>query len=309
MGWEAEHPGCVVVGVEESGPITDLVMTGANEAVRRNRPLAVISVAHPAGNGPSPLLADDRRTRRAPGPGRLDEALALVARTRPALKVTDFTLADTEVRSDHEPLASADLLVLGAHGSSGLQAFGPGTVSWRLLRAAQCPVLVIPDQGPGRTAGPDRIRRPLVLAGLSGEQSDPVVTAVAFAEAHRRHCDVQFLHSYSPQPAAQHPGGDLEQAVAVITAALARTSPVPGVRCSVVLSEEPPAAALCRQAIGAGVLVVAARSGSMAGLIDGAVSRAVLAVAPCPVLVVPWLLLHQQPDGRSPAHQTPSASF
>ena len=42
-----------------------------------------------------------------------------------------------------------DLVVMSSHGRSGLSRMLIGSVTDRLLRAAKCPVLVVPSQGKG----------------------------------------------------------------------------------------------------------------------------------------------------------------
>jgi nucleotide-binding universal stress UspA family protein len=296
--------GCVVVGLEERSPSTALLSVAADEAERRGAALAVVTVLQ------HHVPAPDSDTTSAPGHRRGE--LGLVSQVeslraeRPWLSVTIFPLPDDEVGSNREPLCSAALLVIGEHGTTGVRAFSPETVSWRLLRAARCPVLVVPDRARfGGLGEPDR-QRPVVLAGLSGKRSDPIVISAAYAEAWRRHGDLQLLHAYPPahREPFQH---TLLRAIDVVHQATRQAAPPPEIRTSVILSQDAPVTALCRQALGAAVLVLAARSGSMAGLISDAVSRRVFVEAPCPVLIVPWLLIDQDRTREATAEAAPTS--
>jgi len=62
---------------------------------------------------------------------------------------------------------SVDLIVLGAHGRSGVSRILLGGVAERVLREARCPVLVVPPGSvPGSTAGSDTARPPAEVETL-----------------------------------------------------------------------------------------------------------------------------------------------
>jgi nucleotide-binding universal stress UspA family protein len=279
-GPDPQGRGRVVVGLEEHQPSTLVLRVAADEADLRRSELAVLTV--PPEDEPIAANGEPKDD------GELQHRIECLRRERPWLSVSCFRMAAGEVRASVEPLTSAALLVVGAHGTTGMQAFGPETMSWRLFRAARCPVMVIPDRPPApELPAPGR---PLVLAGLSGKRSDPIVIRAAYAEARRRHGDLQLLHAY-PLGAPEHFESRLRAALDVVVRATRSAPPPAAVHTGVLLAAEQPEVALARQATGAAVLVLAARSGSMAGLIDAAVSRAVIATAPCPVLTIPWLLI------------------
>jgi nucleotide-binding universal stress UspA family protein len=295
--------GSVVIGFDGRRPPSHLLSAAVDQAIRRDVDLAIVTVVPDQVDEPDqPDLPEaEAATMFAEEPDawlQLRSDIKALHAQRPELRVRAYRLTESEARSDHEPLTSAKLLVIGAHGRGG-QALGPETVSWVLLRTARCPVLIVPDE-PSETASTDDprrpARRPIVLAGLSGKLSDPFVLGEAVAESQRRGGDLQFLHAYSPR-VYERPDQALQRALDVVVRALGQERPAAAL--SVVLTQESPSTALCRLAADAAILVIGGRSGSMAGLIPGSVSRVVIANAPGLVLAVPWLLIDRHSD-RSP---------
>lgn len=83
---------------------------------------------------------------------RLSEFVAkMVPHQSPDLKIREVVVAGQPYSSivdcaDNEHI---DLVVMSTHGRSGLSRMLIGSVTDRLLRAAKCPVLVVPSHGKG----------------------------------------------------------------------------------------------------------------------------------------------------------------
>jgi nucleotide-binding universal stress UspA family protein len=95
---------------------------------------------------------------------------------------------------------SADLLVLGTHGRSGLKKLALGSVAEAALRLAPCPVLTIGPHVPPVGPGPVEFRRILFATdfGLAANKAFPY--ALSLAEDHR--AKLILLHMVPPMPSA-----------------------------------------------------------------------------------------------------------
>ncbi len=95
---------------------------------------------------------------------------------------------------------SADLLVLGTHGRSGLKKLALGSVAEAALRLASCPVLTIGPHVPTVGPGPVEFRRILFATdfGLAANKAFPY--ALSLAEDHR--AKLILLHMVPPMPSA-----------------------------------------------------------------------------------------------------------
>lgn len=81
---------------------------------------------------------------------RLSEFVGKIAGRRPEdAKIREIVVAGQPYSSiiDCAEREHADLVVMSSHGRSGLSRMLIGSVTDRLLRAAKCPVLVVPAHG------------------------------------------------------------------------------------------------------------------------------------------------------------------
>jgi nucleotide-binding universal stress UspA family protein len=186
----------------------------------------------------------------------------------------------------------ADLLVVGAHGATGLSRTLLGSVAERVVRHAHCPVLVARHSPKSRT----------VL--VATDFSDPSLPAVAAAgeEARRSGAKLTIFHSIDlglslaaemPEPLTTAPFGfssgareELRDAVdRKLASALARY----GIDGDRVVAFGPAAQAILRYAdqLQAGLIVVGTvgRTG-LPRLLLGSVAEKVVRTAACSVLVV-----------------------
>jgi nucleotide-binding universal stress UspA family protein len=103
---------------------------------------------------------------------------------------------------EHARLHGGRVIVVGATARPLLERWVLGSVAERTIRAATCPVVVVPRRERGRpwfSANGDGPRTALhALVGLEGADGGPEL--VRFAADLRRHgrCDVTFLHLYWP---------------------------------------------------------------------------------------------------------------
>jgi nucleotide-binding universal stress UspA family protein len=178
-----------------------------------------------------------------------------------------------------------------------------GTVSRDLLRATSCPVLVVPESAHVRPANPATRTDPVVVGLADDPLSGPVLRAAA-DEATVRRASVEVLHCYaaahgeSDERARARAAARAGELVAAIRGEDERWSTIPH---SVVVTNEPAAQALCRRSTAASVIVLGTRGpGALAGLSLTSVSRAVVASARGPVLlVVPGTGWSTSPSGEA----------
>ncbi|GAB6899651.1 universal stress protein [Kineosporia succinea] len=265
----------IVAGFDGRRQHTRLLDRAAQEAERRHLPLT--------------LITDLRRrtsAERDPRGGRNDDAPGVVAAWRrltdavealrlryPLPDISGYCLDDEDIQPGAFPISAARLLVIGASGRHQTPVAEPGSVSAGLVRAAKCPVLVVPEETSPRPAGGP----PFVLAAVGSHESDAQVVAAAAQEARRRGCELQVLHV---EPSHGKAGWGVHEAV----------SSLPDVRFSIVRTTGDPGAALAELGRGAELLVVGSRPGELYRPIRESVTRGVLVQPPCPVLAVPRVL-------------------
>jgi nucleotide-binding universal stress UspA family protein len=304
--------GCVLVGLDEHGHPAGTLLAAADEAQRRGSELAVVTVVRPTLDPGLNLFGQrrDHHLAEATALQGLHEAAATVRSSHPRLSVTTYCLNENEVGPNREPLLWAELLVIGTRDRYGRQALVLGSVSWLLLTSARCPVFVVPD----RRHQPRGFGEPMTLVGVSEHPADAAVVRAAYAASKGRGGEVVLLHTYSLR-AGETPELGRERARNVLTRYLEQAPA--GLRVSVAVVEDEPAAALLRLAEDAELLVIGGRTGALSGLIRGSVSHAVLETVPCPVLAVPRHVADSQPgpitgltvhptDEREPAPVRPT---
>lgn len=280
----------VVVGVDGS-PSADLaVVEAAEEAARRGTRLVVLHAADPA------------VYEGGPAPAGYTAAHDIVARAAAAARAGDHpprvetaVVRATPVGALLDASRDAALVVLGARGLGTAHGLLVGSVSRSLAGRASCPVLIV-----RRNAGaPARFRR-RVLVGVSGASSRPAVE-LAVEEARLRGMRLLAMHAWTV-PAGMRARGLACRGIDFAAVARAQAR----MRLAAVLNGVPPSAgvrirqdvvrdtaehALAAASHGADLLVIGARRppgpGPHLGPYLGPVTRAVLAHAQCPVLVVP----------------------
>ncbi|MGF1647710.1 MAG: universal stress protein [Kineosporiaceae bacterium] len=178
-----------------------------------------------------------------------------------------------------------DLVIVGSHGFRPVAQMLVGSTSEAVAGHAQGPVLVVrhPTEHPHGH----------VVVGVDGSAAGTRALALAVDMAARDGGTVRAVMSVPPvidaagivsgpdEPALQKASDDLHAAVEGVTAA------TPGVTVEEHVVQLHPAEALLEHAKGARMVVVGSRGrGGFAALVLGSVSRRLVHVAPCPVLVV-----------------------
>lgn len=185
---------------------------------------------------------------------------------------------------------SANLLVLGRRGISGLDRLFAGSTSTSVGARAECPVVVVPHAwSPGD-------RRGRVVVGVDGSARSLPGLAMAVAEASSRSASLVVVHAWeSPAPYyvdVPEVGVTLDQWRRTAELAVAETvagwsERHPDVVISRVFERGHPVEALIAHAADADLLVIGTRGGGgIHGLALGSVARAVVAGSSCPVMLV-----------------------
>jgi nucleotide-binding universal stress UspA family protein len=174
--------------------------------------------------------------------------------------------------------AHASMIVLGHRGTGGFAGLHVGSVAIHTAAHALCPVAVVR----GRPTMPDD---PVVL-GIDGSPESVLAQAFAFEAARRRHAHLRVVAvwppAWTPPPLAQPSTDPLVR----------HLGDMPDRYPDVVLEPrlvhgESPAGALIGEARDGGLVVVGSRGlGGLRGILLGSVGRALIAHAPCPVVVV-----------------------
>jgi nucleotide-binding universal stress UspA family protein len=162
---------------------------------------ATAPVAMPAELTMRTLTAEERR--------QLTESLdRFVAEAAPG-RVTVTTLVDEAIGVAAAIVANAtalgaDLITLGTHGRSGFKRFLLGSVTERVLRTAECPVVTVPpratDAGARTVKGPPRIVCPVDFS-TSGERA----LAYAISLANEADARLTVLHVIELPPEVADP--------------------------------------------------------------------------------------------------------
>jgi nucleotide-binding universal stress UspA family protein len=85
----------------------------------------------------------------------------------------------------------AQLLVLGSRGAGGVAGLLVGSTATAVVPAAECPVLVLPDDTSVRVS-----QRRSVVVGVEGRSGDEEVLGAAFDEAAARGTDLIAVHAW-----------------------------------------------------------------------------------------------------------------
>ncbi|WP_159066906.1 universal stress protein [Cellulomonas timonensis] len=219
----------------------------------------------------------------------LDQARAELRLLHPGLRVSTRLVRGPMLASLCALSHDARLLVVGARGRRGRP--GTASISAHLVRYAHCPVAVVPAAG----AVAQDAWTPVVV-GVDGTPSSVAAARTAASAAAGRGVPLLLAHarpSTGPAPRPRRGAAprlsdpdDPAHDGAHKVAALIRAEQ-PGLEVRLALMEDLPARSLVELGRDAALLVVGSRGlGPVRGTVMGAVSRAVLRSAPCPVLVL-----------------------
>jgi nucleotide-binding universal stress UspA family protein len=152
------------------------------------------------------------------------EFVGETAKTRPApqLLIRSGPAAATILECATE--AKADLVVLGTHGRTGFERFMLGSVTEKVVRKAQCPVLTVPR---GASEGPERplFGRILCAVDFSPASDRATQYALSLAQEVKGHLTMLHVVEWLPDHSfAKYPGFDVDHfRKSLLTDARART--------------------------------------------------------------------------------------
>jgi nucleotide-binding universal stress UspA family protein len=280
----SERRGCVVVGLDDGMQPAGTLTAAADEAQRRGIGLSVVTVLRHRIDA-DPSVAVHRHQQQWAEAAALQDLHAAAVSLRfshPELSVTTYCLGESEVGPDRDPLAAAQLLVIGTHGQGSLQSLALESIGHLLLRSSRCAILVIRENSPAPALEPGD--RPVILVGVSEEPSDALVVRAAYDESVGCGGEVLLLHAYALRP-GEAPAQGRDRARALLADFVLRAPT--GTSVSVMVIEDNPVTALLRLASKAKLLVIGGRTGSLSAPERESVSRMMLEAVPCPVLAVP----------------------
>jgi nucleotide-binding universal stress UspA family protein len=143
----------IVVGVDGSDASNRALRWAAEEAKLRGAPLVAVHAwtfvpAQPIGDPgmlavPAGDLPGQLESERDAAEGVLDTAAGEALSTAPGIEVERKLIEGDAAETLVAESASADLVVVGSHGRSGLRAALLGSVSRHVVDHATCPVVVV----------------------------------------------------------------------------------------------------------------------------------------------------------------------
>ena len=301
----------VVVGIDGSDASAAAMRWALDEALLRDLPVLAVhawrSPEHPILHGAVPPALAPRDQEARDQEARDEEARDETARD--ALVTAERLVAEAQADRDTAaptvtPIAregypaavlldaafSADQLVVGRRGASGLSRSLVGSVTDQVVRHARCPVTVIGSPGLQR----ERTGRRVVV-GVDGSPGSRAALRRAAEEARARQVELHVVQAF--RPALGDPGGggpwlpasdrtqrEMEQSLAAVVEEVLGTAPPP-VRLTVECG--PTASVLLHAAREVDLLVVGSRGrGGFAALLLGSVSMHCLHHATGPLQIV-----------------------
>ena len=264
----------VVVAVDGGWDTRRALDTAAQEAECRGVGLLVVTVAVPASVEPGGYEAWTLADRAAADHAHAvnEDAQCRARDERPQLVVEGVVVDSVSDLAEH--LRRASLLVLGRRGASGRGVFRMGSTSRELARQFGGPVLVCHDDRDRVVPPVPSLRRPEVVVGVHLAEEIPTLLRRAAEEAEFRQLPLCVFSSGigSSRIVTQ----ERIAAEATHDARLVWTS------------QEEAAEAILRYADPDDLIVLGTRgSERLAGHVPGSVTRAVLDVMPCDVMLVP----------------------
>ncbi|HHY07928.1 MAG TPA: universal stress protein [Corynebacteriales bacterium] len=286
----------IVVGVDGS-PSSDLATRwAAREATARNLPLLLAAAyvipqfLYAEGMIPSKAIFNELEQDTQES---IDQAAAIAQEINPDLEILQEIREGSPINMLLELSEEADMVVVGSRGLGGIAGALLGSVSTSVIGHAKCPVVVLreddmytdPEDGP-------------VVVGVDGSKISELALEEAFKAAEAYGTGVIAVNAWLDravqstlagvnlssrewQRAQEEQEKMLEESLAPVKAAY------PNVKVKLVVHRESPEVSLAEEACKARLLVVGSHGrGGFAGMLLGSTSRALLRLAPCPLMVV-----------------------
>lgn len=188
----------ITAGVDGSAESLDAAEWAAHEALLRGCPLMLLHARYepaPPSGLPEVDVPADRENHA------LNAAVRRLRAAHPNLELTALRLPDSPVDALLAAAASAEMLVLGSRGLSGLTGFVLGSVALDVTARAPCPVVLVragerpEDEHLLTVFGGRSARTPYrsVVLGLDLDHPGDELLAYAFGAAAARSAPLQLL--------------------------------------------------------------------------------------------------------------------
>jgi nucleotide-binding universal stress UspA family protein len=287
MVTSASHP--IIVGVDGSRGSTRAIEYAVQTAASQGRAVCLVHVI-PDYVPLTPMMPLTPNDLRQTGEEILRAAEATARELDPGVVLTSELLSGPRVAGLVHLAEGDSLIVVGHEHRSVIDRILTGATATGVAAQATCSVVSVPD---GWEPG---VRHDCVVVGFKAPQHSNELLAQAFAAADARKARLVILHAWKLPPAYDdilESGVAVQQwhdhAVGVIEPLLTEwRATYPDVDVEVRIEHDQPAQALVRAAAEADLLVMVRRTHGFPAFIHlGAVARAVLREATCPVEVVP----------------------
>lgn len=280
----------IVAGVDGSDSAREAAFWAAEEAVRRNVPLRLVTVVHlPAFAHPGEgyVAVDSADEPRAHAADRLAALRKDILERHTALDVQIAVRVGQSSATLIEESADALLIVVGSRGLGGFQGALVGSTGVALSAHGACPVAVI---RPGTPDGP-------VVVGVDGSPTSETAVGLAFEAASMRGAELVVVHTWVDYTAEVFYGTpqlyqvesdaiETREQELLAEQVAGWQERYPDVSVRRVVSQDRPVRCLLEQAADAQLLVVGSRGrGGFTGMLLGSTSRALVYHAPCPLMV------------------------
>lgn len=283
------NPGATVVGVDGSEASRIALRWAADEAARRNHPMAIITAYEWWWPGARMAVGGEyAEAIRQQAESVVEESVDQARQLAPGLDVRGHAVHGQPGRVLVEASAGAGLVVVGSRGRGGFASMILGSVSHQVATHATAPVVVV--RGRLDAAGP-------ILVGVDGSPSadHALGTALELARAYRS--GLVAVRTYTPTSSLPWAAGapayaeDPDERDRVEHELLAESvtpwrDKYPEVTVETVVHQGHPAETLAGLSHRASLVVVGTRGhGGFSGLRLGSVGVGLLHHADCPVLV------------------------
>lgn len=287
----------ILVAIDGSQASQAAVRWAANTAHRRGIPLHLVtgysipSVLYDRSITVPPEFYD---ALRAQATERIKDAGTIAHDVAPELQIVSTVHEghpiDMLLKMSHD----VTMIVMGSRGLGGLPGVVLGSVSAAVVSHAACPVVVVRDDN---SVDEDTKYGPVVV-GVDGSEISQRATEYAFVEAEARGCELIAVHTWLDMmvpasltglSAPQRSWEDVERKQSeLLTEHLQPLAEqYPNVPVRKVITRDRPVSALINQSEGAQLLIVGSHGrGGFKGMLLGSTSRALLQLAPCPLMVV-----------------------
>jgi len=290
----------IVVGYDGSAAGTDALSWAAREASVRGLPLTVL-LASDLGPPGEPTVHDLAALARQRGNYALARGLRYAESAADPSCVRVELTREPPAQALCERSETAEMVVLGSHGSGGLPGLLLGSVPWKVATHGHGRVIVV--RGKWR---PVNNSPAPVVAGVDGSPSSVEAVAFAYEEAALRNVPLIAVCALADSPGILGEAHHIQEEFGHVMARMENQHPdIEAVRQVVA---GPPRSALLSVADGAQLIVIGSlgRTG-IEGMLLGSVAQAMLHHSPCPVGVVhpgqiPAAGAHPLHGAREPAY-------